>query len=338
MSYTAIAATGRYLPPHVMTNEDWEKRVDTSDEWIRERTGIISRHIAGENETAATMATEAAKEALRKCGYAPQSIELIIVATGTSDKIFPTTACFVQKYLEIPDCIAFDIGAACTGFIYALSVADQFIKNGTVKRALVIGVEMMSRVIDWSDRNTCVLFGDGAGAVIVEASEKPGIISTDLYAQGSYDDLLYVDSAQMGDHTHVNAELKTKSIPNFNKPLENLYPYVRMQGQKVFKVAVTKFGDMAKQVLEKNHLTPDQIDWLIPHQANMRIIQLAAEKVGVPMEKVVCTVATHSNTSSASIPLALDVAVSDNRIKRGQLLLMEAFGAGLTWGSALVRF
>jgi 3-oxoacyl-[acyl-carrier-protein] synthase-3 len=202
----------------------------------------------------------------------------------------------------------------------------------------VIGSEMMSRLIDWSDRNTCVLFGDGAGAVVLEASDKPGIIATDLFAQGSYDDMLYVDNAQMGDHMTVNSALKEKAVSNYNKPLEALYPYVHMEGKKVFKVAVTKFGEMAKRVLEKNQLTPAQIDWLIPHQANMRIIQAAAEKAGMPMEKVICTVATHSNTSSASVPLALDVAVRDGRIQRGQLLLMEAFGAGLTWGSALVRF
>lgn len=338
MTHSAIAGTGRYLPPEVMTNADWEKRVETSDEWIKDRTGIHSRHVGGRDETAATMATEAAKSALEACGYPADSIDMIIVATGSSDKLFPTTACMVQQYLKMPDCIAFDVGAACTGFIYGLSIADQFIQTGKVKRALVIGTEMMSRLIDWSDRNTCVLFGDGAGAVVLEASEKPGVIATDLYAQGKYEDLLYVDNAQMGDHSRVSQTTQEKIIENVSKPLDELYPYVRMKGQKVFKVAVTKFGEMAKQVLNKYDLTPDQIDWLIPHQANMRIIQAAADKVGLPMEKVICTVATHSNTSSASIPLALDVAVRDGRVQRGQLLLLEAFGAGFTWGSALVRF
>lgn len=320
MKYSYIAGTGSYLPPHVMTNVDWEKRVETSDEWIRERTGIVSRHIGDKDETAATMATKAAKAALEQCGYPADSIQLIIVATVSSDKLFPTTACYVQQNLGMPDCIAFDVGAACAGFIYGLSIADQYIKTGTVKRALVIGTEMMSRLIDWTDRNTCVLFGDGAGAVVLEASDKPGIMSTGLYAQGSYADLIYVDNLQTGDSN------------------KELHPYVQMQGQKVFKVAVNKFNDMAKKVLEENNLTSEQIDWLIPHQANMRIIQAAAEKAGVPMEKVICTVATHSNTSSASIPLALDVAVRDGRIQRGQLLLVEALGAGFAWGSALVRF
>lgn len=338
MKQSAIVGTGRYLPDNVMTNADWEKHVETSDKWIRERTGIISRHIGGPNETAATMATAAAKAALAACGYPADSIDMILVATGSSDKLFPTTACCVQKNLNMPDCIAMDVGAACTGFIYGLSIADQFIKTGKIKRALVIGTEMMSRLIDWSDRNTCVLFGDGAGAVVLEASDKPGIIATDLYAQGGFGDLLYVDNAQMGDHSGVSKAVENPNVPNVSKPLEEVYPYVKMQGQKVFKVAVTKFGEMAKLVLDKYELTPDQIDWLIPHQANMRIIQAAAEKVGLPMDKVICTVETHSNTSSASIPLALDVAVRDGRVKKGQLLLLEAFGAGFTWGSALVRF
>lgn len=337
MKYSFIAGTGHYLPPNVMSNADWEKRVETSDEWIRERTGIISRHIGDQNETAATMATKAAQAALEQCGYPADSIQMIIVATVSSDKLFPTTACYVQKNLGMPDCIAFDVGAACAGFIYGLSIADQYIKSGAIKRALVIGTEMMSRLIDWTDRNTCVLFGDGAGAVVLEASDKPGIMSTDLYAQGDYADLIYVDNMQTSDPKQINAELNTNTGEN-EALLSGLHPYVQMQGQKVFKVAVNKFGEMAKRVLEKNALTPDQIDWLIPHQANMRIIQAAAEKAGLSMDKVICTVATHSNTSSASIPLALDVAVRDGRIQRGQLLLLEALGAGFAWGSALVRF
>jgi 3-oxoacyl-[acyl-carrier-protein] synthase-3 len=336
MKYATITGTGGYLPSTVFTNADWEKRVDTSSEWIIDRTGIHSRHIAASNETASSMATMAAKRALEQSDTSPEEIQLIIVATGTPDKIFPATACLVQKNLKIPTCIAFDVQAACTGFVYALSIADQYIKSGAIKKALVIGSELMSRIIDWSDRNTCVLFGDGAGAVVLSASDEPGIYSTDLYAQGSLEEILTLDNMQLGDHTACVEGLQ--KVENNNLSLNELYPYIKMQGQKVFKVAVTKLGDLVTEALKKNNLSVDEIDWLIPHQANIRIIQATADKLGMSMDKVICTVATHSNTSSASIPLALDTAVRDGRVKKGQNLLFEAFGGGLTWGSALVKY
>jgi 3-oxoacyl-[acyl-carrier-protein] synthase-3 len=318
MKYSRIVGTGGYLPPTIFTNADWEKRVDTSDAWIVERTGIKSRHIAGPDETASSMAAHAARAALEQCNLLATDIQLIIVATGTPDKIFPATACLVQKNLHIPTCIAFDIQAACSGFIYALSIADQYIKSGAVQNALVIGTELMSRLIDWKDRNTCILFGDGAGAVVLQSSNEPGILSTNLYSDGRYDDVLYIDNMQIKDD-------KTQT-------------FIHMHGQKVFKVAVAKLGELIKEIQKEHQLKPEQIDWLVPHQANIRIIKATADKLGIPMEKVICTVDTHSNTSSASIPLALDVAVRDGRIQKGQTLFFEAIGGGLTWGSALVKF
>ncbi len=320
MMYSRITGTGGYLPATIFTNKDWEKRVSTSDEWIFERTGIRSRHIAAKEEMASTMGAKAAANALAMAKVDPKEIQLIIVATGTPDKIFPATACLIQKQLNIPSCIAFDIQAACSGFIYALSIADQYIKTGAVKRALIIGTELMSRLMDWSDRNTCVLFGDGAGAVVLEASREAGVLSTHLYADGHYDDLLYVDNIQLKDH------------------ITTCHPYIQMQGQKVFKLAVTKLGEVVENTLKLHHLKGEDIDWLVPHQANTRIIKATADKLKIPMEKVVLTVENHSNTSSASIPLALDVAVRDGRIKRGQLILCEAIGGGMTWGSALIKF
>lgn len=317
--YAKITGTGGYLPTQVFSNADWEKRVDTSDAWIISRTGIHSRHVAQAHETASYMGSQAAQAALDWADYPAASVEMIIVATATPDKIFPATACLIQKKLGIPECIAFDIQAACTGFVYALSIADQYIRSGTVKSALVIGSELMTRTVDWSDRSTCVLFGDGAGAVLLQASESPGVLSTDLYAQGAYDEVLYIDNAFAEEGSHSKHFLK-------------------MEGQKLFKIAVTKLAEMIPVILAKHNLTADQIDWLIPHQANLRIIRSTADKLGFSMDKVVCTVATHSNTSSASIPLALDVAVRDGRIKPGQILLFEAIGGGLTWGSALVKF
>lgn len=320
MMYSRITGTGGYLPATIFTNKDWEKRVSTSDEWIFERTGIRSRHIAAKEEMASTMGAKAAANALAMAKVDPKEIQLIIVATGTPDKIFPATACLIQKQLNIPSCIAFDIQAACSGFIYALSIADQYIKTGAVKRALIIGTELMSRLMDWSDRNTCVLFGDGAGAVVLEASREAGVLSTHLYADGHYDDLLYVDNIQLKDH------------------ITTCHPYIQMQGQKVFKLAVTKLGEVVENTLKLHHLKGEDIDWLVPHQANTRIIKATADKLKIPMEKVVLTVENHSNTSSASIPLALDVAVRDGRIKKGQLILCEAIGGGMTWGSALIKF
>ncbi|MBS0289431.1 MAG: ketoacyl-ACP synthase III [Proteobacteria bacterium] len=330
MKYARIIGTGGYLPPNIFTNADWEERVATTDEWIVERTGIKSRHIAGVDETAASMGTIAAQKALESANVAAKDIELILVATGTPDKIFPATACLIQKNLKIPTCIAFDIQAACSGFVYALSIAEQYIKSGTVSKALIVCSELMSRLIDWSDRSTCVLFGDGAGAVILEASSAPGILATGLYADGNYDKLLYVDNQQLRENKNYISKTS-------HQYLENLHPFIQMQGQRVFKLAVAKLGDLIKDIQLKHKITLEEIDWLIPHQANMRIIQATADKLHLPMEKVICTVETHSNTSSASIPLALDIAVRDGRIKKGQTVLFEAIGGGLTWGFALAK-
>lgn len=333
MTFTRIAGTGSYLPSHMMTNHDWAKRVETSHEWIVERTGIHSRRIAGPDETACTMAVEAATHALEAASIQAKDIELIIVATATPDKAFPSTACLVQQKLKIPVCIAFDVQAACSGFIYALSVADSFIKTGQVRNALIIGSEMMSRLINWSCRNTAVLFGDGAGAFVLTASDTPGVMQTKLYADGNHSDLLYVDNAQMYDHYELS---HVDSVDNPSRPLSEYNPSLTMKGKLVFKHAVSRLGELIKEIQEDESLEP--IDWLVPHQANIRIIQATAEKLNLPMDKVICTIETHANTSSASIPLALDTAVKDGRIQRGQNCLFEAFGAGLTWGSAFVKY
>lgn len=337
MKHSRIIGTGHYLPKQVKTNEDWEKVVDTSSEWIYERTGIKQRHIASHQETASFMGAQAAKQALEAANVTPDQIDLIIVSTGAPDKLFPSTACFIQKHLGIQHhCTAFDVQAACTGFIYALSIADQFIKTGKVRRALVIGAEVMSRLINWDDRSTCVLFGDGAGCVVLGESTEPGIISTYLYADGNQDELLAVDNMQLADHSGLVPN--TQKTHNASLPISDFYPYVQMAGKKVFKIAVTRFGELAEEIKQKHQLTEHDIDWLVPHQANIRIIKATAEKLGVPLDKVILTIEKHSNTSSASIPLALDVAIRDGRIQKGQKLLFEAFGAGLTWGSALVHY
>lgn len=337
MKYSRICGTGSYLPKKSMSNEEWEQRVDTSSDWIVDRTGIRFRHIADQHETSAFMGAEAAKKALEASGKSAKDIDMIIVATGAPDKIFPSTACFIQKKLGITHhCPAFDIQAACTGFIYALSVADSFIKAGQAKCVLVVGTELMSRLINWSDRSTCVLFGDGAGCVLLEASDKPGIVSTHLYADGNQDEILSVGNAQLTDHSDLIPGVE--KTDNHNTPIADCYPYVKMDGRKVFKIAVTRLGELVEEIKTKHQLTEHDIDWLVPHQANIRIIKATAEKLGLPLEKVILTVENHSNTSSASIPLALDVAVRDGRIKPGQTLLFEAFGAGITWGSALIKF
>jgi 3-oxoacyl-[acyl-carrier-protein] synthase-3 len=336
MIYSKILGTGSYLPPQRVTNADWAKSVETTDAWIFERTGIKSRHFAPQDETAAGMAFKAAQAALAMAGKAAADIGMIIVATGTPDKIFPSTACIVQKKLQAPIGPAFDIQAACSGFIYALSIADQFIKSGQIQTALVIGSEMMSRLIDWSDRGTCVLFGDGAGAVLLGASDKPGIFSTKIVADGKLGDLLTVDNMQLGDHSQHLAHLTTTE--NLNSELNSLNPYVKMNGRQVFKNAVHRLEALAREVQNESQRRNEPIDWLVPHQANIRIIQAMADKLGLSMEKVICTVETHSNTSSASIPLALDTAIRAGKIKRGQNLLFEAFGGGLTWGSAFLKF
>jgi 3-oxoacyl-[acyl-carrier-protein] synthase-3 len=295
-----------------MTNADLEKIVDTSDQWITERTGIRKRHIVAENETTCDLAEHAARNALQAAAVKPSDIDLIIVATTTPDRVFPSTACLLQNRLGIHNgSTAFDLQAVCTGFVYALSVADKFIRSGSATRALVVGVDSLSRIIDWSDRSTCVLFGDGAGAVVVEAGDTPGILSTHLHADGQYNELLQVPE---GDR------------------------YIHMQGNEVFKVAVNTLGRIVDETLRANKLKKDDIDWLVPHQANIRIIAATARKLKMPMDRVVVTVDEHGNTSAASIPLALDTAVRDGRIKRGETLLLEAFGGGFTWGSALLKY
>jgi 3-oxoacyl-[acyl-carrier-protein] synthase-3 len=320
--YSRITGTGSYLPEKVLTNQDLEQIVDTSDAWIRERTGICKRHIAADGENTVDLAEHAARRALQAAGRDPQDIDLIIVATTTADRVFPSTACLLQKRLDRHGCAAFDIQAVCTGFVYALGVADKFIRTGSARCALVVGSETLSRVLNWKDRSTCVLFGDGAGAVVLEASDEPGILSTHLHADGAYEHLLSVPGG----------------VGQGYDSLRDGNGYVTMKGNEVFKVAVNTLGRIVDETLEANSLDKSDIDWLIPHQANIRIIQATARKLKMPMDQVVVTVDEHGNTSSASVPLALDVAVRDGRIKRGEMLLMEAFGGGFTWGSILLKF
>ena len=313
-----IISTGSYLPEKIMSNSDLEKIVDTSDEWIFQRSGIKNRHIAGDDQSTSDMAVNAARNALEAAGLKPDDIDGIIVATTTPDQTFPSVAVMVQEKLGVPVGIAFDVQAVCTGFVYALSVADNFIKAGQLKRVIVIGAEKMSSILDWTDRTTCVLFGDGAGAVILEAQENidAGILSTHLYADGRMKDILYTDG---GVSTTKNSG------------------HIVMHGREVFKHAVNLMADAVMKALEENNLEGSAIDWLVPHQANIRIIEATARKLSLPMERVVVTVANHGNTSAASIPLALDHAVRNGQVKEGQLVLFEALGGGLTWGSALAR-
>ena len=322
MSYSRITGTGGYLPERIMENTELEQMVDTSDEWIKSRTGIIKRHIAAEDEMTCDLAEHAARMAMEAASASPDDIDLIIVATTTPDLIFPSTACLLQHRLGVRGTTAFDVQAVCTGFIYALGIADKFIKTGSAKKALVVGAETLSRIIDWTDRDTCVLFGDGAGAVILETSETPGIISTFLHADGQYRDLLKVPVGISTDCTKV----------------KDGNAFIQMQGNEVFKVAVNTLGRIVDETLSASNLDKKDIDWLVPHQANTRIISATAKKLEMPMDKVILTVDQHGNTSAASVPLALDVAVRDGRIKRGDKLLLEAFGGGFTWGSALVDY
>jgi 3-oxoacyl-[acyl-carrier-protein] synthase-3 len=323
MIRSVIRSTGSYLPARTLTNAELEGVVDTSDEWIVQRTGIHERHIAAEDETTADLAIAAAKKAFEASGLTPQDIDGVIVATTTPDQTFPSVAVKVQAALGLNPGVAFDVQAVCSGFVYALSVANAFIQQGAAKRIIVIGAEKMSSILNWDDRTTCVLFGDGAGAVILEAQEGAGrgtdrgVLSTHLYANGHLAGLLHTDGG-------VSSTGSAGQIV--------------MHGKEVFKHAVNYMADIVQEVLEKNSITPDQIDWLVPHQANLRIITGTAEKLHMGMDRVVVTVGQHGNTSAASIPLALDTAVRDGRIKPGQLLLMEALGGGLTWAAALVRF
>lgn len=322
MIFSRIIATGSYLPEKVLTNHDIEKLVNTTDDWIVGRTGIKRRHIADADETSATMALRAAEHALEKAGISREALDLIIVATCTPEQFFPSTACLVQQGLGIQKPLpAFDISAACAGFIYGLSIADQYIRSGIVKTALVIGSELMSRIVDWSDRKTCVLFGDGAGAVILSEGNQPGIILSKLLAHGKYKKLLY---------------LANKATQH---PQQSWIPpkYVQMEGHEVFKLAVNLVNDVVEQTIQESEYQKSDINWLVPHQANLRIIKAAARKLNMSMERVILTIEDHGNTSAASIPLALDHGIQANKIKPGHLLLFEAFGAGLAWGSTLLR-
>jgi 3-oxoacyl-[acyl-carrier-protein] synthase-3 len=319
MTHARIIGTGSYLPEKVMTNADLEKLVDTSDAWIRDRTGIRERRIAADGETTCDLAEKAARRALKAAGVAPRDLDLIVVGTTTADQIFPSTACLLQARLGLHGPAAFDVQAVCTGFVYALGVADQFIRSGSATTALVVGAETMSRIIDWEDRDTCVLFGDGAGAVVLRADDAPGILSTHLHADGKHAGLLQVPGGISGGYE------------------DGRDPYLRMQGTEVFKMAVKTLGRIVDETLDANGLSRGDIDWLVPHQANIRIIAATARKLGMPIERVIVTVEEHGNTSAASVPLALDAAIRDGRIRSGELVLLEAFGGGFTWGSALVR-
>jgi 3-oxoacyl-[acyl-carrier-protein] synthase-3 len=318
MIFSRILGTGGYLPERVMTNAELEALVDTSDAWIRERTGIEKRHLVAAGETCCDLAERASRLALEAAGVSAADLDLIVVATTTPDQYFPSTACILQQRLDVHGCPAFDVQAVCAGFVYALSIAEKFVRTGSARRALVVGADAFSRILDWTDRGTCVLFGDGAGAVVLEATDAPGIISSHLHADGAYKDLLQVPGG-LGNGDYGNNR-------------------VQMKGNELFRVAVTTLSRIVDETLAANGLQRSDIDWLIPHQANLRIIQATARKLDMPMERVVVTVTDHANTSAASIPLALDQAVRDGRIQRGELILMEAFGGGITWGSVLVRY
>ncbi|AWV06971.1 3-oxoacyl-ACP synthase [Lysobacter maris] len=321
--FSRIAGTGSYLPEKVLTNDDLAKIVDTSDEWIAARTGIRERHVAAEGETTCDLAFHAATRALEAAGVDASELDLIVLGTTTPDLIFPSTACLLQHRLGANGCPAFDVNAACSGFVYALTVADKFIRSGAARTVLVVGAETLTRMLDWDDRSTCVLFGDGAGAVVLKADSETGILSTHMHADGGKKELLWNPVGvsvgfKPGEH---NAGVK-----------------VLMTGNEVFKHAVKALDSVVEEALEANGLDRHDIDWLIPHQANLRIIEATAKRLDMPMERVVVTVDRHGNTSSGSVPLALDEAVRSGRVQRGQLVLLEAFGGGFTWGSALLRY
>jgi 3-oxoacyl-[acyl-carrier-protein] synthase-3 len=319
LTYSRILGTGSYLPARILTNADLEKLVDTNDQWIVDRTGIRERHIAAEGEFTSDLASHAARAALDAAGLAIDDIDLLLVATTTPDLVFPSTACIVQSKLGMTNGRpAFDLQAVCSGFVYALSVADQFIRSGAARHVLVIGAETLSRITDWNDRSNCILWGDGAGAVVLGASDEPGIIATHIHADGRHKDLL---------------RTTTGASTGLHEPA-----VMRMEGNPVFKMAVNTLDRIVDETLEANGLQKTDIDWLVPHQANIRIISATAKKLGMSMDRVVTTVAEHGNTSAASVPLAFDVAVRDGRIQRGQTVLMEAFGGGFTWGSALLKY
>lgn len=322
MKRARIIGTGSYLPSKVLTNADLERMVETSDEWIVTRTGIRERHVAADGETTCDLAEQAARQALAAAELGAGDLDLIIVATTTPDRVFPSTACLLQDRLGVHGCAAFDVQAVCTGFVYALGIADQFIRGGTVRRALIVGAETLSRIVNWQDRTTCVLFGDGAGAVVLEASDDAGIISSHLHADGRYKELLTVPA---GISEHPDRFRSGEAV-------------IHMQGNEVFKVAVNTLGQIVDETLQANGLSKSDVRWLVPHQANIRIIAATAKKLGMSMDNVVVTVDRHGNTSAASIPLAFDEAVRDGRIRRGDTVLMEAFGGGFTWGAVLLNY
>lgn len=317
--FSRIKGTGSYIPEQILSNADLEKIVETTDEWIMKRVGVRERHVVGTStDNTTTMALKAAQHAIEAAKIDAQDIEMIVVGTATAENYFPNTATLVQKHLQIKsDIPAFDLNAACAGFIYALSVVDQYIRNRVIKTGLVIGAEALTRLVDWTDRSTCILFGDGAGAVVLQADTEPGILKTLIHANGHYSELI----------TAKNPIWEREKVP-----------HLHMRGNEVFKVAVKKLGEIVDETVQKSGLTKKDVDWLIPHQANMRIIAATAKRLNLPIEQVILTIEHHGNTSAASIPLALDVAVRDGTIKRGETLLLEAFGAGLAWGSALVKY
>ena len=319
MTYSRIVGTGSYLPAQIVTNQDLESLIETTDEWVFQRTGIRSRRVAAEGELTSDLALQASLKAMQMAGVNAAEIDLIIVATTTPDIVFPSTACILQRKLGIGGGAAFDVQAVCTGFVYALAIADKFVASGQSKCALVVGAEVFSRLLDWSDRRTCVLFGDGAGAVVLKRSDKPGILSTHLHAEGQQGDILSVPGAVHGGE-HVG------------------HPFVQMDGQAVFRFAVRVLDQVCRETLEHNGIQGSDIDWLVPHQANIRIILATAQKLSLPPERVVTTLEHQGNTSAASVPLALDVAVRDGRIQPGHLVMLEAVGGGMTWGSALLRW
>jgi 3-oxoacyl-[acyl-carrier-protein] synthase-3 len=325
--YSRIIGTGSYLPGRLLTNFDLEKLMDTSDAWIRERTGIVSRRIAAEGESNTDMAEQAARAAISAAGLTPADIDLIAVGTTTPDLVFPNAGTLLQARLGCRGAPAFSLEAACSGFLYALAIADKFVRAREARYALVVGSEILSRITDYTDRSTAILFGDGAGAVVLTPSEDPGILSTHLHADGGYQHLLYC--------TGGPARGPAPGPARADQPQND---FVRMQGGEVFKIAVTLLGRIVDETLAANHLDRSAIDWLVPHQANFRIIQAVAKKLGLPLERVIVTIQDHGNTSTASVPLALDIGIRDGRIKRGDLLLLEALGGGLTWGSALLRY
>lgn len=319
MTYSRIVGTGGYLPERAVSNQELQTQIDTSDEWIFQRTGIRSRHVAAEGEQTSDLAVRASQEAMKMAGVGPADIDLIVVATTTPDIVFPSTACILQRKLGVKQGAAFDVQAVCTGFVYALAVADKFVASGQNKCALVVGAEVFSRLLDWSDRRTCVLFGDGAGAVILKPDSDRGILSTHLHADGQQTDILSVPGTVHGGE-------------------QQGHPFVQMDGQAVFRFAVKALDQVCRETVEHNGIQGSDIDWLVPHQANIRIIMATAQKLGLPPERVVTTVEKQGNTSAASVPLALNLAVRDGRIQTDHLVMLEAVGGGMTWGSALVRW